>query len=195
MNEFRARAKTTPDFGASPPSFHEPSIANALPRIPPLPFPRGEGRGEGSVLSCWFMVPMRAENGVEAPREERTWRGESFRMFELRLRLGTYFSTAPYSVRKSLTHKATSSSIVPMKRNILLGTMALLTGSLFAADSSPKDDVKKQPGSSPTKTITVGRQPLKLPVAAAEEVAAAVAASGPDRPKAKPRKAAPRFCP
>jgi len=29
-----------------------------------------------------------------------------------------------------------------MKRNILLGTMALLAGSLFAADSSPKDDVK-----------------------------------------------------
>jgi hypothetical protein len=30
----------------------------------------------------------------------------------------------------------------PMKRNILFGTMVLLAGSLFAADASPKDEVK-----------------------------------------------------
>ena len=29
-----------------------------------------------------------------------------------------------------------------MKRNILFGTMILLAGSLFAADASPKDEVK-----------------------------------------------------
>src|SRR5437879_11134115 len=36
------------------PSGQEPSTAEALPTIPPLPFRRGEGRGEGSVLSPGF---------------------------------------------------------------------------------------------------------------------------------------------
>src|SRR6266478_4601475 len=33
-------------------SLREPSIADRLRTIPPLPFRRGEGWGEGSVLSC-----------------------------------------------------------------------------------------------------------------------------------------------
>ncbi len=44
--------------------FHEPSIADALATIPPLPCPAdagGEGRGEGSVLSLRFMVTMRGD--------------------------------------------------------------------------------------------------------------------------------------
>jgi hypothetical protein len=35
-----------------------------------------------------------------------------------------------------------NSTKIIMKKNLLLGTMALLAGSLMAADSSPKDDVK-----------------------------------------------------
>jgi NADH:ubiquinone oxidoreductase subunit 4 (subunit M) len=44
---------------------HEPAIPEALPTIPPLPFRRGEGRGEGSVLSMGLMVPMRGKTAVE----------------------------------------------------------------------------------------------------------------------------------
>ena len=47
-------------------TFHEPPIANALATIPPLPFRRGEGRGEGSVLSLRFMVPVPAQQRKEA---------------------------------------------------------------------------------------------------------------------------------
>ena len=41
------------------------TITEALPMIPPLPFRRGEGRGEGSVLPLRFMAPIRAESSVE----------------------------------------------------------------------------------------------------------------------------------
>jgi hypothetical protein len=34
--------------------FHEPRFAKELPRIPPLPFRRGEARGEGSVFTLGF---------------------------------------------------------------------------------------------------------------------------------------------
>jgi hypothetical protein len=39
-------------------------IAEALPIILPLPFRRGEGRGEGSVPPPGFMVPMRGDQAV-----------------------------------------------------------------------------------------------------------------------------------
>src|SRR6266566_2528202 len=39
--------RSRPPRMALPP--HEPPFANGLAMIPPLPFPRGEGRGEGSL--------------------------------------------------------------------------------------------------------------------------------------------------
>ena len=45
-------------------TFHEPlTLSN---RHFPLPFRRGEDKGEGSVRSPWFIAPMRAEPSVEA---------------------------------------------------------------------------------------------------------------------------------
>jgi hypothetical protein len=44
--EGAVRKETLPTI----PPPHEPPVADALPTIPPLPFGRGEGRGEGSVL-------------------------------------------------------------------------------------------------------------------------------------------------
>ena len=38
-------------------TFHQPPIANTRPIIPPLPFGRGEGRGEGSVCASRFRGP------------------------------------------------------------------------------------------------------------------------------------------
>jgi hypothetical protein len=39
--------------------------AKKRPRVLPLPFGRGEGRGEGSVLSPGFVVPLHADIGLE----------------------------------------------------------------------------------------------------------------------------------
>src|SRR5260370_42316347 len=41
---------------------HEPAFAEALATIPPLPFGRGEGQGEGPVLLLWFRGIMRAQS-------------------------------------------------------------------------------------------------------------------------------------
>src|SRR5260370_42096191 len=42
---------------------HEPAFAEALATIPPLPFKRGEGPGEGSVPSLGFRAAIRARRG------------------------------------------------------------------------------------------------------------------------------------
>ena len=47
-------------------SSYEPWFASELATIPPLPFRRGEGRGEGSAFTLGFMVPMCGQKTVEA---------------------------------------------------------------------------------------------------------------------------------
>jgi hypothetical protein len=46
------------------------------------------------------------------------------------------------SVPCSIPYQEEINQRFPMKRNVLFGTMILLAGSLFAADASPKDEVK-----------------------------------------------------
>jgi hypothetical protein len=57
--------------GASrqPQPFCTPAIESKLATLLPLPFGRGEGRGEGSVRWLGFMVPMQGKKAVEAFHE------------------------------------------------------------------------------------------------------------------------------
>jgi hypothetical protein len=55
-------------------TFHEPQFARALPPILPLPFRRGEGRGEGSVLAVRFMPVSRSEKNKGLPLNRLTWK-------------------------------------------------------------------------------------------------------------------------
>ncbi len=50
-----------------------------------------------------------------------------------------------------------------MKKNLLLGTLALLAGSLLAADSSPKDDVKKAAAALGIQTNYTWRTTVEVP--------------------------------
>jgi hypothetical protein len=50
-----------------------------------------------------------------------------------------------------------------MKKNLLLGTLALLAGSLLAADSSPKDDVKKAASALGSQTNYTWRTTVEVP--------------------------------
>ncbi len=52
-------------------AFHEPRLGRRRPPLLPLPFRRGEGWGEGSVLSLGFMVPMHSTFAVEAFHEPK----------------------------------------------------------------------------------------------------------------------------
>ena len=78
----------------------EPRLARELPRIPPLPFRRGEGWGEGSVLAP---VGLRQKNSLGPPLPSpllpRGRRGRSRRV----LRGNILNSTAGESQRDSVT--------------------------------------------------------------------------------------------
>jgi hypothetical protein len=50
-----------------------------------------------------------------------------------------------------------------MKKNLLFGTMALLAGSLLAADSSPKDDVKKAAAALGSQTNYTWQATVEVP--------------------------------
>jgi hypothetical protein len=50
-----------------------------------------------------------------------------------------------------------------MKKNLLFGTMALLAGSLMAADSSPKDDVKKAAAALGSQTNYTWQATVEVP--------------------------------
>src|SRR5438552_13065608 len=66
-------------FSAARPAilpFHEPPFANGLARILPLPFPRGEGRGEGSLPVGRLGVQSSNLSGNSLPEGEGRSEGE-----------------------------------------------------------------------------------------------------------------------
>src|SRR5256885_3984682 len=63
--------------------FHEPPFANGLATILPLPFPRGEGRGEGSFSVERSRVQCANLSGNSLPEGEGGVRGKGRRLFSL----------------------------------------------------------------------------------------------------------------
>ena len=57
-------------------SGEEATYAKVLPRILPLPFRRGEGRGEGSVRLLGFRLPSHAQFGLQNRDIGAPWIGQ-----------------------------------------------------------------------------------------------------------------------